>query len=461
MNADGYVGSAEDSARIRRMDKKRNAEKEHFNKMKQQRDERLESAGLRKFGASTSEQLEHAFKNETIGLVTKAEFVQKRTTLQERLEEEMKKKLEEDEELVVKDKERRRKEKMMGAGKPKLSFAMDDQQGTQQDMRSSGHRITAEQGHRRKAEQELQRTPGRDTGEREAGARREQQSQGKRRTDEEGDGEEDGAGAIETKPAFSFKFGCGAAASTSAPKTQDSSAPKTQDTDIKGGGDENNEGSDGGATKKPRFGKFGKDPSVATAFLPDKDREKAEEELRNQLKKEWMAQQEAIRQELLDITYSYWDGSGHRHKISVKKGDSEYEGGSGSPQHVSFYDLIISKAQGKSGSLFDFGVTEDIRIVNDARGKSGLLFDYGVTEDIRIVNDARGKSGPLFDFGVTEDIRIVNDATQEKKDSHAGKIVERHWYDRNKHIFPANRWEPFDPDKKWDSYSIHDYKDKH
>lgn len=28
--------------------------------------------------------LEHAFKNETIGLVTKAEFVQKRVTLQER-----------------------------------------------------------------------------------------------------------------------------------------------------------------------------------------------------------------------------------------------------------------------------------------------------------------------------------------------------------------------------------------
>ncbi len=25
--------------------------------------------------------------------------------------------------------------------------------------------------------------------------------------------------------------------------------------------------------------------------------------------------------------------------------------------------------------------------------------------------------------------------------SHPGKIVERHWYERNKHIFPASRWE--------------------
>jgi len=47
----------------------------------------------------------------------------------------------------------------------------------------------------------------------------------------------------------------------------------------------------------------------------------------------------------------------------------------------------------------------------------------------------------LFEFGVHEDIRVVNDASREKNESHAGKVVERHWYDRNKHIFPASRWE--------------------
>lgn len=25
--------------------------------------------------------------------------------------------------------------------------------------------------------------------------------------------------------------------------------------------------------------------------------------------------------------------------------------------------------------------------------------------------------------------------------SHPGKIVDRKWYERNKHIFPASRWE--------------------
>ncbi|TQD94110.1 hypothetical protein C1H46_020305 [Malus baccata] len=58
-----------------------------------------------------------------------------------------------------------------------------------------------------------------------------------------------------------------------------------------------------------------------------------------------------------------------------------------------------------------------------------------------IVNKARGKSGPLFHFDVHEDVRTIADATIEKDESHAGKVVERHWYEKNKHIFPASRWE--------------------
>ena len=56
-----------------------------------------------------------------------------------------------------------------------------------------------------------------------------------------------------------------------------------------------------------------------------------------------------------------------------------------------------------------------------------------------IVTKARGKSGPLFSFDVRDDIRLVNDATIEKEESHAGKVVLRSWYERNKHIFPASR----------------------
>lgn len=37
----------------------------------------------------------------------------------------------------------------------------------------------------------------------------------------------------------------------------------------------------------------------------------------------------------------------------------------------------------------------------------------------------------------------------------AGKVVDRHWYNRNKHIFPASRWEVYDPDKNYETYTIH------
>lgn len=58
-----------------------------------------------------------------------------------------------------------------------------------------------------------------------------------------------------------------------------------------------------------------------------------------------------------------------------------------------------------------------------------------------LVNKARGKSGPLFNFDVHDDVRLLADASLEKDESHAGKVVERSYYQRNKHIFPASRWE--------------------
>lgn len=50
----------------------------------------MDAAGLRQFGAGQSEVLENAFKVETVGLVTKAEFLSKRNSIRDRLEEEQK-----------------------------------------------------------------------------------------------------------------------------------------------------------------------------------------------------------------------------------------------------------------------------------------------------------------------------------------------------------------------------------
>ena len=90
--------------------------------------------------------------------------------------------------------------------------------------------------------------------------------------------------------------------------------------------------------------------------------------------------------------------------------------------------------------------------------KEDLIIPQDYTFYNFIVTKARGKSGPLFSFDVHEDVRLLADVSVEKDESHAGKVLLRSWYERNKHIFPASRWEPYDPTKSYDKYTIKDTK---
>ena len=67
---------------------------------------------------------------------------------------------------------------------------------------------------------------------------------------------------------------------------------------------------------------MGKNPDVSTHFLPDRDREEAEAKERELLKEKYIAEQERIKNEKLEITFSYWDGGGHRRKVEILKGDT-------------------------------------------------------------------------------------------------------------------------------------------
>ncbi|RKP27576.1 XAP5 protein, partial [Syncephalis pseudoplumigaleata] len=125
-------------------------------------------------------------------------------------------------------------------------------------------------------------------------------------------------------------------------------------------------------------------------------------------------------EESIKITYSYWDGSGHRKEVTCKKGDS-----------ISAF-LVRCREQ-----IYDLrGVSVD----NLMYIKEDLIIPHHYTFYDFIINKARGKSGPLFSFDVHDDVRLVSDATVETEESHAGKVVERSWYEKNKHIFPASRW---------------------
>ncbi|KAJ1891735.1 alpha-1,6- mannosyltransferase [Kickxella alabastrina] len=201
---------------------------------------------------------------------------------------------------------------------------------------------------------------------------------------------------------------------------------------------ENNDDDDEEIKLGPVIKKRRKNPMVDTSFLPDKDREEEEARLREELRQKWLRDQDTLKQQPIDITYSYWDGSGHRKQVRCRKGDTIAQ----------FLDKCKAQVPELRSATVDglVYVKEDLIIPHHYS-----FYDF-------IVNKARGKSGPLFSFDVHDDVRLTHDATVEKDDSHAGKVCERAWYERNKHIFPANRWETFDPEKNYGSYTIRDTK---
>ncbi|XP_027100688.1 protein XAP5 CIRCADIAN TIMEKEEPER [Coffea eugenioides] len=330
---DGYVGTAQDAVRIRRLEKQREAERRKIQELKNKSASSKGQPGLLQFGSSTSEILETAFKKETVGLVSREEYVEKRVNIRSKIEEEEKEKLQklqqEEEELQL-QKLKKRKVKV----DPRLSFCDDiENSNTDEDVENVGRKE-------------------------------------------------------------SERLGCW---------------------------------------------KFGKDPTVETSFLPDSEREAEEQAERERLRKQWLVEQERIKNEPLEITYSYWDGTGHRRVIQVRKGDSIGE--------------FLRAVQQQLAP--EFREVRTTSVDNLLYVKEDLIIPHQHSFYELIVNKARGKSGPLFHFDVHEDVRTIADATIEKDESHAGKVVERHWYEKNKHIFPASRWEIYDPTKKWERYTIH------
>lgn len=220
--------------------------------------------------------------------------------------------------------------------------------------------------------------------------------------------------------------------------SEDDQEEVTEEIIDEGGNEESEDLEDVCSASKRK--RFGKDPTVDTSFLPDRDREEQENRLRAELREEWEEKQRTIKSELLNITYSYWDGSGHRREITVRKGVTIHR----------FLQKCLEVLKLEFNELKAASVDQLMYIKEDT-----IIPQHYTFYDL-IVTKARGKSGPLFCFDVHDDVRLVHDAKVEKDESHAGKVCLRSWYERNKHIFPASRWEPYDPEKKVEKYTISD-----
>lgn len=114
------------------------------------------------------------------------------------------------------------------------------------------------------------------------------------------------------------------------------------------------EGQDGDTEKAPapvvKKSKFGKDPNIDTSFLPDREREEEERRVREELRQSWLSKQEEIKKETIQITYSYWDGSGHRKEVEVRPPapvEINY-------YFISFYSLLHCARSLTSSILFNY-----------------------------------------------------------------------------------------------------------
>ena len=84
MGLQGYVGSAADQARIRQLEQAREEETQRLEEAKKAAAEQPQ--GFRQWEHGTTEVLETAFKKETVGLVSRDEYVEKKSSIQARLE---------------------------------------------------------------------------------------------------------------------------------------------------------------------------------------------------------------------------------------------------------------------------------------------------------------------------------------------------------------------------------------
>jgi len=204
------------------------------------------------------------------------------------------------------------------------------------------------------------------------------------------------------------------------------------------GDDEFDEGVDEALAKKPKLGKC---QDVETSFLPDADRDAAMQKRREELAREWTAEQDAIKAENIEVTYSYWDPGasdgrkGHRNSVTVQKGFT--------------IERFLNKCREQVKELRACSSDQLMYVKED------LILPHATTFYDLIVKKARGKSGPLFNFDVHDDVRMVNDARVEKDESHAGKVMEKRVYERNKDKFPYSRFEVYDPDKTYGTYTEH------
>lgn len=203
-----------------------------------------------------------------------------------------------------------------------------------------------------------------------------------------------------------------------------------------------------------------------------------EAQTREQLRKEFLLMQEAVKATEIVIPFVFYDGTNiPGGACKVKKGDyvwlfldrsrkvgAELGVGGGEkansrrewarvgvddlmlvrgeiiiPHHYELYYFIVNKSVGPNSTLlFDYAATT-VPPSDGSVSPDQIPHDYdplSMPSKTKTKNNGQVTSADRHLEGVDADPNFT-------------KVVDRRWYERNKHIFPASVWEEFDPTKDY------------
>ena len=203
-----------------------------------------------------------------------------------------------------------------------------------------------------------------------------------------------------------------------------------------------------------------------------------EAQVREQLRKEFLSMQEVVKATEVIIPFVFYDGTNiPGGACKVKKGDYIWlfldrsrkvgaelgVGGSEKsksrnewarvgvddlmlvrgeiiiPHHYEFYYFVVNKSLGPNATqLFDYTAT----VQADRSSTSSAALPSEDYDPISLPS----KIKTIYNGQVTPADRHLEGVND---DPNSTKVVDRRWYEKNKHIFPASVWEEFDPTKDY------------
>ncbi|KAI0173239.1 XAP5-domain-containing protein [Hypoxylon sp. FL1284] len=189
---------------------------------------------------------------------------------------------------------------------------------------------------------------------------------------------------------------------------------------------------------------------------------------RETLRREFLARQEAVKATEIAVPFVFYDGTDiPGGVVRVKKGDFTWvfldksrkvgaDLGVGEKSNarrewarVGVDDLMMVRGNIIIPHHYDFLFF----IMNKTVGPAGkLLFDYLSEVPTPAASDSPENGQPQSTSQVLKSAKTqpsIGDLEGATDDPTFTKVVDRRWYERNKHIYPASVWQEFDPERDY------------